>query len=131
MHISLNISSFDAFTRAPDDDVVGPSSLVPTAAAAVGHSSLLIGVCVVSVLLFVALMVILKQNLGPVNELLAHVNGLIDRIRGCFGGAGNAADGQIEMAQMPAGNELAADVAGRNLSDSDRAARLRGLVRCV
>ena len=127
----MNISSFDAFTRAPDDDDVSPSSLAPTASAAGGYSALLAGVCVVSVLLFAALLVILKQNLGPVNEFLAQVNGLFDRVRGCLRGAGDAADGGTEMAQMPAGGEVPVVIAGRNLSDSDRAARMRGLVRCV
>ena len=129
MRISVNISSFDAFTRAADIDV-SPSSVLPTAAAAGGHYSLLAGLCVVSVLLFVAVMVILKQNLGPVNDFLANVNGLIDRIRGCFPNPGSAAVDEAEMQQPPADGAMPV-AAGLNLSDSDRAARLRGLVGCV
>ena len=129
MRISVNVSSFDAFTRAADIDV-SPSSVLPTAAAAGGHYSLLAGLCVVSVLLFVAVMVILKQNLGPVNDLLANVNGLIDRIRACLPNSGSAAVDEVEMQQHPVDNAVPAAV-GRNLSDSDRAARLRGLVGCV
>ena len=129
MRISVNVSSFDAFPR-PSDIDVSPSSVLPTAAAVGGHYSLLAGLCVVSVLLFVAVMVILKQNLGPVNDFLANVNGLIDRIRGCLPSSGSAAVDEAEMQQPPADGAMPV-AAGRNLSDSDRAARLRGLVGCV
>ena len=129
MRISVNVSAFDAFTRAADIEV-SPSSVVPTAAAAGGYSSLLAGLCVVSVLLFIAVMVILGQNIGPVADLLAQVNGLIDRIRACFPSAGPADEEGAEMDQLPTTNAVPVD-AGRNLSDSDRAARARSLVGCV
>jgi len=129
MRISVNASSFHAFTQAADVKV-SLCSAAPTAAASSGHTALLAGLCVVSVFLFAALMVIFKQNLGPVNEFLAQVNGLFDRIRACLPGAGSAPERETEMNQISAGNALSVD-AGRNLSDSDRAARQRSLVDCV
>ena len=129
MRISVNVSAFDAFTQVPDMDV-SPSSVSPTAAAASGYSLLLAGLCVVSILLLVVVMVILGQNLGPVNDLLAQVNGLIDRIRACLSNAGPADDEEAEMDQLPASNAVPV-FAVRNLSDSDCAARQRGLVGCI
>ena len=129
MRISVNVSSFHAFTQAADVKV-SLCSAAPTAAASSGHTALLAGLCVVSVFLFAALMVIFKQNLGPVNDFLANVNGLIDRIRGCLPSSGSAAVDEAEMQQPPADGAMPV-AAGRNLSDSDRAARLRGLVGCV
>ena len=129
MRISVNVSSFHAFTQAADVKV-SLCSAAPTAAASSGHTALLAGLCVVSVFLFAALMVIFKQNLGPVTEFLAQVNGLFDRIRACLPAAGSAPERETEMNHISAGNALSVD-AGRNLSDSDRAARQRSLVDCV
>ena len=129
MRISVNVSAFDAFTRASDVEV-SPSSVAPTAAAAGGYSSLLAGLCVVSVFLFVAVMVILGQNIASIANLLAQVNGLIDRMRACLPNAGSVDEEGVEMDQVPASNAVSVD-AGRNLSDSDRAARARSLVGCV
>ena len=129
MRIAVNVSSFHAFTRATDFDV-SPSSVMPTAAAASGYSALVAGICVISVCLLVALLVIFRQYLGPVSELLGHARSLIDSVRACLPGAGTATEGEHEMEPIPAADPVPV-AAGRNLSDSDRAARLRGLVACV
>ena len=129
MRISVNVSSFHAFTRAPDIDV-SPSSVMPTAAAASGYSGLVAGICVVSVVLLVVLLVVFGRRLGPVVAVLAHARALIDSIRACLPGANVAAGEQMEMGPIPAADPVPV-AAGRNLSDSDRAARQRGLVGCV
>ena len=100
MRISVNASSFHAFTQAADVKV-SLCSAGPTAAASSGHTALLAGLCVVSVFLFAALMVIFKQNLGPVTKLLAQVNGLFDRIRVCLPGAGSAPEGRRKWIRFP------------------------------
>ena len=129
MRVSVNVSSFHAFTRAAEIEV-SPSSVLPTAAAASGYHGLVAGICVVSALLLVALLVIFRERLAPVTAFLAQARGVIDSVRACLFGANTAPEGGLEMGPVPAADPVPV-AAGRNLSDSDRAARQRGLVGCV